>query len=65
MRYINALEDCLGKKAKMDMLPMQPGDVPATAADVTRLQNAVDFRPKTEVETGIAKFVDWYRSYYH
>lgn len=65
MRYINALEDCLGKKAKMDMLPMQPGDVPATAADVSRLQNAVDFRPRTEVETGIAKFVDWYRSYYH
>ncbi len=65
MRYINALEDCLGKKAKMDMLPMQPGDVPATAADVSRLQAAVDFRPKTEVETGIAKFVDWYRNYYH
>lgn len=65
MRYINALEDCLGKKAKMDMLPMQPGDVPATAADVSCLQAAVDFHPKTEVETGIAKFVDWYRSYYH
>ena len=65
MRYINALEDCLGKKAKMDMLPMQPGDVPATAADVSCLQAAVDFHPKTEIETGIAKFVDWYRSYYH
>lgn len=65
MRYINALEDCLGKKAKMDMLPMQPGDVPATAADVSRLQDAVDFRPRTEVETGIARFVDWYRGYYH
>ena len=65
MSYINALEDCLGKKAKMDMLPMQPGDVPATAADVSCLQAAVDFHPKTEVETGIAKFVDWYRSYYH
>ena len=65
MRYINALEDCLGKKAKMDMLPMQPGDVPATAADVSCLQAAVDFHPKTEVETGIAKFVDWYRSYYY
>jgi UDP-glucuronate 4-epimerase len=65
MRYINALEDCLGKKAKMDMLPMQRGDVPATAADISRLQDAVDFRPKTEIETGIAKFVDWYRSYYH
>lgn len=65
MHYINALEDCLGKKAKMDMLPMQPGDVPATAADVSCLQAAVDFHPKTEVETGIAKFVDWYRSYYY
>ena len=65
MRYINALEDCLGKKAKMNMLPMQLGDVPATSADVSRLQAAVDFRPKTEVETGIAKFVDWYRSYYY
>jgi UDP-glucuronate 4-epimerase len=65
MRYINALEDCLGKKAKMDMLPMQRGDVPATAADISRLQDAIDFRPKTEIETGIAKFVDWYRSYYH
>ena len=65
MRYINALEDCLGKKAKMNMLPMQPGDVPATAADVSRLQAAVYFRPRTEVETGISKFVDWYRRYYH
>ncbi len=65
MRYINALEDCLGKKAKMNMLPMQPGDVPATAADVSRLQAAVDFRPSTEVEAGIAKFVEWYRNYYH
>ena len=64
MRYIEALETCLGKKAKMDLLPMQDGDVPATSADVSRLQAAVDFKPKTEVETGIAKFVAWYLDYY-
>ena len=65
MRYISALEDCLGKKAIMDMLPMQPGDVPATLADVTRLERAVGFKPATQVEDGIAKFVKWYRGYYH
>ena len=64
MRYIQALEDCLGIKAKMNMLPMQPGDVAATNADVTRLQEWVDFRPQTKVEDGIAKFVEWYRAYY-
>jgi UDP-glucuronate 4-epimerase len=64
MRYIQALENCLGKKSKMDLLPMQEGDVPATSADVSRLQAAVGFRPQTEVETGIAKFVDWYLDYY-
>ena len=64
MRYINALEDCLGKKARMNMLPMQPGDVAATNADVSRLQAWVDFRPQTKVEDGIARFVEWYRQYY-
>ncbi len=64
MRYINALEDCLGKKAQMNMLPMQPGDVAATNADVSRLQDWVDFRPQTRVEDGIARFVEWYRQYY-
>ncbi|MEP7157064.1 MAG: NAD-dependent epimerase [Betaproteobacteria bacterium] len=64
MRYINALEDCLGKKAIMEMLPMQPGDVPATQADVTRLERDVGFKPATRVEDGIAKFVKWYREYY-
>lgn len=64
MRYINALEECLGKKAIMDMLPMQPGDVPATQADVSRLERDVGFRPATQVEDGIARFVKWYRSYY-
>ena len=64
MRYINAVEAALGKKAKMDMLGMQPGDVPATEADVSRLEAWVDFRPKTNVEEGIARFVMWYRDYY-
>lgn len=64
LRYIRALEDCLGKKAIMEMLPMQPGDVPATSADVSRLEAATGFRPEIEVEAGIARFVDWYRSYY-
>ncbi|MBL8524591.1 MAG: NAD-dependent epimerase [Betaproteobacteria bacterium] len=64
MRYINALEDQLGKKAIMEMLPMQPGDVPATQADVSRLEHDVGFKPATKVEDGIAKFVKWYRDYY-
>ncbi len=64
MRYINAVEAALGKKAKMDMLCMQMGDVPATSAEVSRLEAWVDFKPKTKVEDGIAKFVAWYREYY-
>ena len=64
MRYIHALESALGKKAVMHMLPMQAGDVRATAADVSRLSEAVGFRPQTKVEEGIAKFVAWYREYY-
>ena len=64
MSYIHALEDCLGKKAKMNMLPMQPGDVAATNADVSRLQEWADFRPQTKVEDGIRRFVEWYRQYY-
>ena len=64
MRYIQALETCLGKKATMNMLPMQPGDVPATDADVSRLSDWVSFKPQTQVEDGIARFVTWYRDYY-
>jgi UDP-glucuronate 4-epimerase len=64
MRYIHALENCLGKKARMNMLPMQPGDVPATDADVSRLSDWVGFKPQTQVEDGIARFVAWYRDYY-
>jgi UDP-glucuronate 4-epimerase len=64
MRYIEVLEQRLGRKAKLDLLPLQAGDVPATIADVSRLEAAVGFKPGTPVETGIGRFVDWYRSYY-
>lgn len=64
MRYIEVLEQCLGRKAIIDLLPMQPGDVQATTADVSDLEEAVGFRPRTSVEEGVAKFVAWYTDYY-
>ena len=64
LHFISALERCLGRKAKLDLLPMQPGDVPSTMADVSALEKATGFRPKTTVEEGIAAFVKWYREYY-
>jgi UDP-glucuronate 4-epimerase len=64
LRMIEVLEECLGMKAEKNMLPMQPGDVPATCADVEALMNDVGFKPDTPIETGIARFVDWYREYY-
>ena len=64
LRYIEIIEDCLGKKAIKNMLPMQPGDVPATYADVKDLILDVDYKPTTRVEDGIEQFVEWYRSYY-
>ncbi len=64
MRYVEVLEQCLGKKAKLDLLPLQAGDVPETIADVSRLEAAVGFKPATPVEAGIARFVEWYRAYY-
>jgi len=64
LRYIEVIEQCLGRKAIVELLPMQPGDVQATVADVSSLQEATGFRPDTSVETGIAKFIDWYKDYY-
>lgn len=64
MRYIQTLEDCLGIKAKINMLPMQSGDVIATSADISRLQTWINFQPQTKLEDGIQKFVTWYREYY-
>ena len=64
MRYIHVLEECLGRKAIIDLQPMQPGDVPATYADVTELAAATGFAPATPVEAGVRRFVDWYVGYY-
>lgn len=64
MAFIEALEDCLGKKAIKNMMPIQPGDVPATFADVEDLMRDVGFKPATPIEMGISRFVDWYRGYY-
>ncbi len=63
-RYIEILEECLGMKAIRNLLPMQPGDVPATYADVQALIDDVGYRPQTPVEVGIRRFVDWYREFY-
>jgi UDP-glucuronate 4-epimerase len=64
MKYIETLENCLGKKAEKNFLPLQPGDVPATFADIDDLARDVGYRPATPIEKGIAKFVEWYREYY-
>ncbi len=64
MRYIEILEDKLKKKAIKNFLPLQPGDVPDTYADVDDLVKAVDFKPNMDIEQGISNFVNWYRSYY-
>ena len=64
MRFIEVLQDCLGIQAQLDMQPMVPGDVPNTWADTQALEQAVGYQPNTPVEIGIARFVDWYRSYY-
>jgi len=64
LRYIEVLEQCLGRKAQRNLLPLQPGDVPDTFADVQDLVRDVGYRPDTSVETGVARFVEWYLSYY-
>ena len=64
MVYIQTLERVLGRKARMNLLPLQPGDVPATWADVDDLTRDVGFKPKTTVEEGITRFVAWYQDYY-
>ena len=63
--YIRTLETCLGRKAQMQLLPMQPGDVESTLADVSRLERAIGYRPVTTVDEGVRRFVDWYAGHYH
>ena len=64
MDYIEAVEEALGKKAELNLLPLQAGDVPDTFADVTDLIGAVDYKPSTPVKQGVANFVEWYKEYY-
>ena len=63
-QFIETLEAALGRRAKIELLPMQPGDVDATAANTEDLERATGFKPHTPIAIGIAKFVEWYRSYY-
>ncbi|WP_078120571.1 NAD-dependent epimerase [Thiosocius teredinicola] len=65
MHYIETLENCLGKKAEKELLPLQPGDVPDTYANVDDLVNDLGYKPATSVEEGVANFVKWYREYYN
>ncbi|MGN6222320.1 NAD-dependent epimerase [Pseudoxanthomonas sp.] len=64
LRYIEVLEDCLGRKAERNLLPLQPGDVPDTYADVSALSRDTGYAPSTPIETGVRRFVNWYRDFY-
>ena len=64
MDFIQALEQTIGRKAQIEMLPLQPGDVPDTYADINALSAEIDFRPDTPIQHGINNFVKWYRDYY-
>jgi len=64
MRYIEVLEECLGKKAEKNLLPLQPGDVPDTYADTEDLAKDVGYQPSTPIEVGVKRFVEWYLEYY-
>lgn len=65
LRYIDVLERCLGRRAQKNLLPMQPGDLPDTWADVEALAREVGYRPGTDLEKGVKRFVEWYLGYYH
>ena len=65
LRYIEVLEQCLGKRARKNLLPMQPGDLPDTWADVEALARDAGYRPSTDLESGVKQFVEWYLGYYH
>jgi len=64
LRYIEVLEQCLGRKAECRLLPLQPGDVPDTWADVEALRQDVGYSPSTPIEVGVARFVEWYLNYH-
>jgi UDP-glucuronate 4-epimerase len=64
LRFIEIIEECLGKKARKNLLPMQPGDVPATYANIDDLVRDVGFKPDTTLEEGVPRFIAWYKDYY-
>jgi UDP-glucuronate 4-epimerase len=64
MQFVHAIERSLGRKAKMKMLPFQPGDVYKTVADVTKLRDICGYNPKTQMEEGVDRFVKWYLEFY-
>jgi UDP-glucuronate 4-epimerase len=64
MSYVKAIETALGMEAKKEFLPMQPGDVVATSADISKAQKMLGFSPKTHISEGVPKFIEWYRGYY-
>ena len=64
MKFIQLIEENIGRKAEMNMLPMQPGDVPDTWADTEDLAADVGYQPSTPIEDGVRKFVEWYLDYY-
>ena len=65
MRFIGVIEEKLGRQAKKEFMDLQPGDVPATFANIDDLYDAVGFKPETPIEVGIGRFIDWYRQYYN
>jgi UDP-glucuronate 4-epimerase len=65
MRFIKIIEENAGKKAQKELLPMQAGDVPMTWADISELEADTGYRPSTDIEEGIPKFVAWYKDHYH
>jgi len=64
MDFITAIEKKIGKTVKKNFMEIQPGDVPATYADVTDLENDFNYKPNTSIDFGISKFIDWYKEYY-
>jgi len=64
MEFIETIEKAVGKKAKKNLLPMQPGDVPSTWADTTDLEKDLGYKPKVDLKEGIENFVNWYKCFY-
>jgi len=62
--YIHAIEEALGRKAIIELLPLQAGDIPDSFADVTEISRQAGYKPTTPVQAGVARFVDWYKRYY-